>query len=409
MKLQHTVKTAFKGLRNNKTRSLLTVLGIVIGVAAIIAVTAVGDGAESLILEEISGLGQETAIVIPGDEPGPGGPTIAQDLTQDDLDALRSTGNVPNLIESYGFVTMARQVAYQNETYRPTMLGGSVSYLAETLDVDLDAGRFFDDDNRTSRRVAVIGQDVKQDLFGFDRAVGKDITIANRDFEIIGVFADTGQAGPFDFDETVVMPNTTAHTYVTGDENYQRFFLRADDPQNLERFVFDITSTLREERDLETGEENNFTVQTQEQIIDQVSTVTSILSAFLVAMVSISLLVGGIGIMNIMLVSVSERTKEIGLRKAIGATKKDILLQFLTEAVALTLAGGVIGIAIGSLIAWGGTLVLSAYVVAGWGFSFPFVGALIGVGVSTIIGLVFGIYPARQAASKSPIEALRYE
>jgi len=142
MKLQHTVKTAFKGLRNNKTRSLLTVLGIVIGVAAIIAVTAVGDGAESLILEEISGLGQETAIVIPGDEPGPGGPTIAQDLTQDDLDALRSTGNVPNLIESYGFVTMARQIAYQNETYRPTMLGGSVSYLAETLDVDLDAGRF---------------------------------------------------------------------------------------------------------------------------------------------------------------------------------------------------------------------------------------------------------------------------
>ena len=412
MKLKHTIKTAYDGLRTNRKRSLLTILGVVIGVAAIIIVMAVGNGAQSLILDQISGLGQETVIIRPGQGVSQDftGALISKSLTEDDVEALRQSGNVPNLTSAHPYVLLAENISYRSEDFSPTMLGGSVKFIAETLDVDLAEGAFFtQSDIDANSRVVVIGQDAKEELFGISRAVGEDVQIANRDFEIVGVFANTGQSGPFNFDDMVIMPQTAAHTYITGDNSYQEVLAQADTPENVDKLVYDITATLREEHDLQQGDENDFDVQTQENLIEQVSTVTTILSAFLIAMLSVALVVGGIGIMNIMLVSVTERTKEIGLRKALGATSKDIQRQFLTEAVMLTVAGGIFGIVSGTAIAWGASLILSAYVVAGWVFVFPFGGAILGVVAASAIGLLFGIYPARKAAEKSPIEALRYE
>ena len=185
--------------------------------------------------------------------------------------------------------------------------------------------------------------------------------------------------------------------------------LRADVPENAEKMAYDIELTLRDEHDIGFGEEDDFHVQTQEDVIEQIETIVNVFTAFLIAVVSISLVVGGIGIMNIMLVSVSERTKEIGLRKALGARGKDILRQFLTEAVILTSIGGVVGTIIGTLISLGVSLILAQTVAEDWTFSFPVAGAFLGVGVSAGVGLLFGIYPAGQASKKSPIEALRYE
>lgn len=412
MKFKHILKTAYHGLQTNKSRSMLTILGVVIGVAAIIIVMAVGNGAQALIVDQISGLGTETVIIRPGQGAAQDftGALLSKALTESDVEAIRRTGNVPNLESAHPYVAVSERVNYQNETFSPTMMGGSVSFMADMLDVDLTEGNFYtEDDADSNARVVVIGQDVKEELFGLSQAVGQEVQIAVRDFEVVGVFDDTGQAGPFNFDDMVIMPNTTAQTYITGDDSYHEIITRADSPENVDKLVYDITATLRAEHDLRPGEEDDFDVQTQQNIIDQVSTVTTILSAFLIAMLSVALIVGGIGIMNIMLVSVTERTKEIGLRKALGATKEDIQRQFLLEAVMLTLAGGVVGIIMGGLVAWGAALVLSATVASGWTFVFPFAGAALGVGVSTIIGLIFGIYPARQAAEKSPIEALRYE
>lgn len=411
MKLKHTVKTAYEGLMTNRSRSFLTVLGVVIGVAAIIIVMAVGDGARALILDEVSGLGPETVIVRPGSGVSDFSSTfVSNSLTQDDVEALQNSSNVPNLKNIHPYVIVSSAVEYRGDSYRPTMFGGSASFFAGTLDIDLADGEFYtQEDIDSNARKVVIGQDVKEDLFGLSQAVGSEVTIQNRNYEVVGVFADAGQIGGFNFDNMVMMPQTAAHNYITGDDAYQEIIIQADEPENVDKLIFDIKSTLRAQHDLDDGDEDDFYTQTQQNIIDQISTITAILSAFLIAMLSVALLVGGIGIMNIMLVSVVERTKEIGLRKALGATNEDIQKQFLFEAVMLTAAGGVIGVAAGALIAWVASVILSSTVISGWSFVFPVSGALLGVGVSMVIGLIFGIYPARQAAKKSPIEALRYE
>ena len=207
----------------------------------------------------------------------------------------------------------------------------------------------------------------------------------------------------------MMIPHTTAQRYVTGTDYYNEFILTADSADNVDKMVFDITATLRETHEIDFGEDNDFNVQTQQNLVDQISLITSILTAFLSAVVAISLIVGGIGIMNIMLVSVTERTKEIGLRKALGATRKDILRQFLYEAVMLTSIGGLIGIIIGALVSFSVSVILAQTVAEDWSFTFPISAAIIGIVVSGGVGLVFGIYPANQAAKKSPMEALRYE
>ena len=222
---------------------------------------------------------------------------------------------------------------------------------------------------------------------------------------------DLGQVGPFNIDTLVLIPHTAAQTYITGTDDLAEVMVRADDPANVDKLVFDITTTLRDTHDIDFGEDDDFFMQTQQEIIETLETVVTIFTSFLVAVVAISLVVGGVGIMNIMLVSVSERTKEIGLRKALGATRNDVLKQFLSEAIIFTSIGGIVGVVVGASFSYLIALALihSVEATAGWEFVFPVVGSIIGVGVSAAVGLVFGIYPANQAAKKSPIEALRYE
>lgn len=411
MPLKHTIITAVRGLSTHLTRSALTVLGIVIGVAAIIIVMSLGQGAQDLILDQVSGLGPETVILRPGKGTTDIGTTLlAQSLTAKDIEALKRKQNVPNLVDVAPFVIMSDPIKYRNKVYRPTLFGGPAEFITGLLDIKLEAGRLYTDaDIEQKARVALLGSDIKEDLFGNGNAIGEQIQIKDRKFKIVGVFAEKGQAGPFDVDKLVMLPQTSAQTYVTGSDYYQEVMLRADKPENATKMAYDIEVTMRDVHDIGFGEDDDFYVQTQEDVIEQIETIISVFTAFLIAVVAISLVVGGIGIMNIMLVSVSERTKEIGLRKALGARGVDILRQFLTEAVILTSIGGVIGVIVGALVALGIAVVLAHTVAENWTFSFPIFGAFLGVGVSASVGLIFGIYPASQASKKSPIEALRYE
>ena len=411
MSLKHLILTALRGLQTHMTRSALTILGIVIGIAAIIMVMSLGEGAQKLILGEISGLGAETVVLRPGTGVSDLTQTLfSQTITQRDIEALEQKQNVPDLVEIAPFVIMYETAEYQGEKFRPSIMGGSAEFFLELLDAPLASGRTYtDDDIQQQARVAIIGQDVKDELFGSSDPLDKQITIKDRKFKVIGVLDVAGQKGGFDMDELIMIPHTTAQTYITGTDHYNEVFLRADTVDNAEKLAYDVAVTLRDTHDLGYGEEDDFDIQTQENLIEQIETVISIFTAFLVTVVSISLVVGGIGIMNIMFVSVSERTQEIGLRKALGATSSDIRRQFLCEAIILTSIGGLIGIFIGSLFSFIASIILAQTVAEDWSFVFPIGGALLGVGVSATVGLIFGIYPAHQASKKSPIEALRYE
>lgn len=411
MPLRYTIITALRGLRTHITRSALTILGIVIGVAAIIIVMSLGKGAQNLILDQIGGIGPETVVIRPGsDSTDITSVLYSQSITKRDLDILSRPQNVPNLASIAPIVVMGDNVTYRGSAYRPMLIGAPVEILAKLMQIELAEGTYFTNtDINQQARVAVIGEHIKNDIFGNSNAVGEQIQIKDRRFRVIGVFAEAGSVGPFNVDKLVVIPHTSAQTYITGTNYYPEVIMQADHPDNVDKMTYDIEMTLRSSHNIGYGEDDDFHVQTQKDLITQIETIVNIFTAFLVAVVSISLVVGGIGIMNIMLVSVSERTQEIGLRKAVGARSRDILRQFLTEAVILTSIGGLVGVVVGTLFSLLVAIILSNTVAAGWSFSFPVLGAVLGVGVSAGVGLIFGIYPANQAAKKSPIEALRYE
>jgi putative ABC transport system permease protein len=406
-----TFKTAWGALFINKARSLLTILGIVIGVAAIILIVAIGDGAQNLILGEIGGLGADTIVVRPGKQPtGPSDSvdTLFSDSLKDrELNALK---NIPGIAEVSPAVMVSGSVSYKGETYRPQIFGWSAETMARMFDLPLASGMLFGEkEDKQKESIAVIGSKVAEELFGNDDPIGKVIKIKNHSFRIVGLFEQAGQVLFMNVDEVVLMPPSTAQTYILGIDYYNELMIRAKSADMVDETVVDIERTLRDLHDISNPDDDDFYVSTQSEMIDMVGTILGVLTAFLASMVAISLVVGGIGVMNIMLVSVSERTKEIGLRKAVGATKVDILRQFLVEAIVLTGAGGIIGTIIGFVLSAIAAVVLSQSLGVEWGMTFPVSAAILGIAVSAGVGLVFGLYPARKAAAKSPIEALRYE
>jgi len=412
MKLKHTLNTAVAGLKTNKSRSILTILGIVIGVTAIILIMAVGRGGEELILGQIRGLGSRTIIIEPGREPE--GPSSFAELFTDSLRekevmALKKPSNVQGLKELTPVVMQPAVVARESESVRTNVLGAS-DLITKILDVYPSEGIFFsEEDIRQRASVAVIGSEIKEKLFGPSDAVGAQIKIKDRTFRVLGVLPPKGQVSLFNIDDLVAVPYTTAQDYLFGISFYNIILAQAESDEILSRTVRDVEFTIRELHNITDPTKDDFHVTTQADIAARVGTVTTILTVLLVSVAAISLVVGGVGIMNIMLVSVTERTKEIGLRKAIGAKNRDVMLQFLLESVLLTALGGIVGIILGALFAFIASLVLTRILALTWVFSFPVSAALLGLGVSAGVGLLFGLYPARQAAKKSPMEALRYE
>ncbi|MBU0706141.1 ABC transporter permease [Patescibacteria group bacterium] len=413
MRLFPQFKIAAGGLRTHKSRSALTILGIVIGIMAIIMVMAIGKGAEDLILDQIRGMGSRTLSVEPGRMPqglSDFAEVYTESLKDREVTAIKNKNNVRGNNEVAPFVYMNGTISYQNEKMR-TLIEGADQLWMDIMDVEPEEGAMFSDsDVKQMARVAVIGSNVKEELFGDSDAIGQRIKIKNINVKVIGVLPPTGVKMMMDVDDIVVMPYTTVQKILMGISHYHAILVEAETEELVPLIAEDIKITLREMHGITDPDKDDFHVGTMEDAMEIIGSVTSVLTLLLIAVAAISLLVGGIGIMNIMLVSVTERTREIGLRKAIGATKTDIITQFLIEAVILTILGGIIGIAIGAALTWVvgfGIREIGGFV--SWRFFFPMSAVALGVGVAAAIGLIFGLYPARQAASKSPIEALRYE
>lgn len=412
MRISKLLSTAYRGLRTNKSRSLLTILGIVIGITAIMLVISLGAGAQNLILSQVQGLGTQTIAVLPGREPtGPSDSAasiLSDSLKEKDLIALRNKGNAPGLKVVMPVVIGAGSASYGSNVYQVTLFG--TSELGERLlNIKLAEGQFYDETDIQGRSVvAVIGSRVAEKLFGTEDPLNQTIKMKGRSLRVIGVMKPSG-GGLFNYDDMVLTPYTTAQQYLLGINYFNRLIAEAEDGLDVKSVANDVKLTLRESHNIDDPLKDDFNVQTQQELAATLSTITNALTYFLVAVAAIALFVGGIGIMNIMLVSVTERTREIGLRKALGAKDSDILSQFLIESVLLTAVGGIVGIFLGTLLAFGIAIILTQVLLVDWKFIFPWSGAFLGFSVSALIGLVFGGYPARQASKKSPIEALRYE
>ncbi|MBI2458950.1 MAG: ABC transporter permease [Parcubacteria group bacterium] len=412
---RQSVKTSAGALLANKARSFLTMLGIIIGVAAVIVIMAVGAGAQGLILSQIKNLGTNLIGVLPGKSEDKGPPAqvlgiIITTLNYGDALALADKNNVPNLTAVAAYSKAIGTVSWGADSYDTNISGTTASYL-DVEGGELEQGRFFTaDEEKNLARVAVLGSEVKARLFGASDPAGARIKFKKQSFEVIGVMKKRGLAAFQNYDDQIFMPLATVQKVISGVDYLGFIRAKVDDGKNINRAINDISLTLRERHNIidQSGASDDFTVRSAAQALGAIATVTDALRFFLAAMAALSLLVGGIGIMNIMLVSVTERTREIGLRKAVGASNKDIRRQFLTQAVIITLLGGLIGIALGVL-----TAVLISLAARFLGYSWDLViswlSIALAVAVSAAIGLIFGLYPAFKASRLEPVEALRHE
>ena len=409
------LRVAIAGLLGNRLRSSLTMLGILIGVAAVILLVAVGNGASVQINNQIQSLGANVIYVYPANARGTGGVSqgfgTSQTLTQADVDAINGGQQDPNVVAAIPIAQSGGQITYANQNYfAPTT--GSTELFPQVRDYQMAEGSFFTADDVTAQhRVAVIGQTVVTNLFGTTDPVGQTIKINRQSFRVIGVFASKGGTGLGSQDNVVVAPITAVWAYLSGGrgKNISQIVASATSAGTVASAETEITTILLERHQISDPSLADFQIQSQQDILNQANSIATALTLVLGAIAGISLVVGGIGIMNIMLVTVTERTREIGIRKAIGAKWRDVLTQFLIEAMVLSGLGGALGIAVGAFLA-----VEAPHIPAIASSSFPppvvsVPSVLLAFGVSVGIGLFFGIYPANRAARLHPIEALRHE
>jgi len=411
MNFQGIINLSIIGLKTNKTRSALTMLGIIIGIAAVIIIMSVGSGAQSLILEQVRKVGSNLLGIMPGgsDEKGP--PASAFGITVTTLkyeDGLAIIRQVPEVSAVSSFARGIDTVSWQNQQVDTTFVGTTASYLA-VENADVVRGHFFtEQDERSISRVAVLGFKLALDLFGETNPLGQRIKIRRESFEVIGVIKERGVVVFENVDNQIYIPLNTAQKLLLGINYVNLMRAKVNDSKNMVAAAESIKQLIRERHNITNPKEDDFSVRNQEDALEMLTTITNALKFFLAAIAAISLLVGGIGIMNIMYVSVTERTREIGLRKAVGATKDNLLSQFLLEAIILTMFGGIFGIVFGALIS--GTVALVAkYLGYNWQYIITPSSVIVGFLVAALIGVIFGYFPAKKAAKLDPIAALRYE
>lgn len=407
MKISDLLEQTFFSLLSNKARSGLTVLGIVIGIGSVIAMVSIGQGASGTITSSIESLGSNLLMISPGMQRGVGqqvsaGRGGAQTLTLADAEAIaEQIEGVKAVAPQY---STRSQITAKGTNTNTTVYGITDNY-GQVRNVEVESGSFITlVHNNAKSKVAVLGPATAEDLFGEDTdPIGQTIRFSNMDFKVIGVTAAKGGSGMNNADDAVYIPLATAQQFISGNNRVGMISVQGERQEILEQMEADITILLMERHKITDEANIDFQIMNQADIVASASSVAGTLTILLASIAGISLLVGGIGIMNMMLTTVTERTREIGLRKAVGAKKGDITVQFLTEAVTLTLVGGIIGVGAGGLASW------AVQNFGNTATEISLMSVLLAFGVSAAIGIVFGYYPAWRAAKMDPITALRYE
>lgn len=409
-KLKQYFGMAWLAINENRGRSALTMLGIIIGVGAVVLMTSLGKGAESLILGSVSSFGSDLIYINPG---SPDEGLVAGSITSVDRLKYRDYLNLrkSDFLENVTPFLVYDAILVSGDENQKAQVVGTTNGYSKALNFYPQKGRFIEDfDTASSARIVVLGYKLADRLYGDKDPVGEDLKIKGLNFRIVGLMEEQGGNAFESYDDMAFIPVTTMQTYLFGVDYVQTIMAQAKG--DIDQVVIQTRETMRRLHNIDNPNDelskDDFNIITQEQAVGIFTSVSSVLTLFITLIASISLVVGGIGIMNIMYVSVNQRTREIGLRKAVGATSWDILLQFLLEAVVLTMIGGVLGV-LGGV---GFSFLLSKIIVrfqATWQFQLNYEALLISLAVSILIGIVFGLYPARRAAGKNPIEALRYE
>jgi putative ABC transport system permease protein len=415
-KLFLSIRLALKNLRTNKGRTILTLVGIVIGITSVIVIMSSGQGVKGYVLGQVQSFGTDVISVevkVPNTGKNSSSNAIGQaqgiqitTLKLKDADALLK---IPNVEDLYADNFTQDIASYQNVTKRALLFGTGAHVLNVDPGVKIAEGDFFTDgDDRGLAQVAVIGADIRQLFFGDGEALGKDIRINNQNYKVVGVLEKRGMVSVINFDEIIYLPIQTLQKKILGIDYMRQIILKVRDTNLLDQTMADITDTMRRQHNITDPNKDDFSVSSIKEVQDTISQVFGTLNILLLALTSISLIVGGVGIMNVMYVAVVERTFEIGLRKAVGAKPADILKQFLFEAIFITLAGGIVGIVLGYLFS-----LLMSYLFSRLGFALQLTvtpqSVLLAAGFSMATGMVFGYYPAYKASKLSPMEALRKE
>jgi putative ABC transport system permease protein len=413
MKLSDPLKISYRSLAASKLRFFLTVLGVVIGVAAVIMVMAIGASAQKLVLSQVKNVGSNLIGILPGASEEKGIPAAAFGIVtttfkNDDLKVLREKRNVPHLIAISGYVTGSGSAESARRSLAVSFQGVSPEVI-EVENMHVALGRFFFSEEESDlSRVMVLGAKRAKELFPNSDSLGETVTLKKIPFKVIGVLKERGATAFSSPDNMIYVPLQTAQKLLLG-ITYLNFARgKVDAPENIERTVADVQSLLRKRHNIKDNEGSDFSVRNTATALGVLTNVTNVLKYFLAAIASISLVVGGIGIMNSMLISISQRVREIGLRKAVGARRGHIIFQFLMEASFITVFGGIVGILFGIAVTYSASLVIIKLGYE-WQFLVPLSSVIIGFTISFVIGITFGLYPALKASRVSPMEALRYE
>lgn len=407
---------ALAGLSTNKTRTALSVLGIVIGVAAVIAIVSMGQGLKALIMGQLNSFGSDVMTVevkVPGSDSANSISSVAQGvvittLKEDDAVALRNKDRFPYIKSVSGYSSGMEVVTYEEKDKQAMIIASDAYYQQIDSLAKVQSGRFFTQgEDESVSQVVLIGSDIAKELFGSDDPVGKNIKLKNKNFRVIGVLASRGAMMSINMDEMVILPIRTFQKILQGVDYIQEIGIRLEDKKYLPQAKSEIAVLMRQQHKIDDPKNDDFQLFTMDEAMTTVNSITTAISVLLGLLAAISLFVGGVGIMNIMLVIVAERTREIGLRKAVGARYRDIMTQFVMEAIAISLIGGLLGVVIGIIFSYIASWTIVHYAKLEWPFVISYSAIIISFAVAAAFGIVFGWYPAKEAAKLSPIEALR--